>query len=83
MIILITVLTVYFLINIFFVLISWAYGTSTKRDLFQMLFIGLPAYIYWSWRNYDEQERLKIKIHLTIALSIIVIIINIMVLFKR
>ena len=76
MIYLYSILAVYFAINLFFVIACGMFKTATKQALFRIFLVGLPAYIYWSWKKADEIARNKIKMHLVISIAIIVVILN-------
>jgi hypothetical protein len=76
MIVVYSILAVYFLINLFFLAISCLFKTTTRKGLFMILFIGLPAFAYWSYKEADEVGRNNIKMNLIVAVAIIVILMN-------
>ena len=77
-----TIVLVYFIINITFLIVLIAFGDDKDQTLkrkFSVILIGLPAFIYWSLKNSDDLKREKLKLHFIIAMAILVIILNLII----
>ena len=77
-----TIVLVYFIINITFLIVLIAFGDDKGQTLkrkFSVILIGLPAFIFWSWKNSDEQKRDKLKLHLFIAVATLAMILNLII----
>jgi len=77
-----TIVLVYFIINITFLIVLIAFGDDKDQTIkrkISVILIGLPAFIYSSWKNSDDLKREKLKLHFIIAMAILVIILNLII----